>query len=115
MSRVGSTLANLLTQLPLYLVWIVGIILAITSWQKHRRASLLTLIGLGILLLQALTGALLTPAFVRFLHVRGMGGRMMNLVMIGRSVLAALISTAAWGCILAGIFLPRRSESPTPT
>jgi hypothetical protein len=75
MSRVGSTLANLLTQLPLYLIWIVGIILAITSWQKHRRASLFTLIGLGILLLQALTGALLTPAFVRFLHVGGMGGR----------------------------------------
>ncbi len=51
MEYVGSTLGSLLVQLPLYITWLVGIVLAIVWWKRHPRVSLLTVIGLAAMLL----------------------------------------------------------------
>jgi hypothetical protein len=42
MSTLGPALSNILIQIPVYLVWIAGLIVAVVTWRKHARASLLT-------------------------------------------------------------------------
>lgn len=45
----------LLGRLPIFLLVLVGIVLAIVRWKRHSRASLLTVLGLGLFLIQSLT------------------------------------------------------------
>jgi hypothetical protein len=43
---------NLLTQLPVIAVWIIGLILAFIFWRKHPKVSILTLVAiLGFLII----------------------------------------------------------------
>ena len=54
MENVLSFLPTLLTQVPLMLVMIVGIVLALTSWQRHPRVSALLIIALALQLVSTL-------------------------------------------------------------
>ncbi|MGD0750499.1 MAG: hypothetical protein ABSA23_03715 [Anaerolineales bacterium] len=85
-------LAAILTQLPVYLVWLVGVILALVGWKKHPSVSLVALIGFVILVLLAL--------FTQITTVR----HGVNWSQAGIAFLEALIRAGAWGLVLAAIF-----------
>jgi ABC-type nickel/cobalt efflux system permease component RcnA len=85
-------IAAILTQLPVYLVWLVGVILALANWKKHPSVSLVALIGFVILFLLALFTQLTTVRHgVNWSHA-------------GIAFLEALIRAGAWGLVLAAIF-----------
>ncbi|MBN1249442.1 MAG: hypothetical protein JXC32_17405 [Anaerolineae bacterium] len=102
-------LSNLLVQLPIIVLWIVGVVVALLRWSRHPRVSLLTLIGLLILLLQSLVTGLLVPWLQITLLGRGMHGSRMGMLMGVVGVVASLIKTGAWGLILVAIFSGRGS------
>jgi hypothetical protein len=81
-----------LTQLPVYLVWLVGVILALVSWKKHPSVSLVTLIGFVILYLLTFVSLLITAS-------HGMISGQLGIIFF-----EALIRACAWGLILAAIF-----------
>jgi hypothetical protein len=54
----GQLLAALLTTAPLLLVNAVGIVLAIVYWKRHPRASVLLVLGLGVLVVVPVLAAL---------------------------------------------------------
>ena len=85
-------LAALLTQLPVYLVWLVGVILALVGWKKHPSVSLVALIGLVILFLLAMVTQLTTVRHG------------VNWGLAGIAFLEALVRAGAWGLVLAAIF-----------
>ena len=85
-------LAAILTQLPVYLVWLVGIILALVGWKKHPSVSLVALIGFVILFLLAL--------FTQLTTVR----HGVNWSQVGVAFLEALVRAGAWGLVLAAMF-----------
>ena len=91
MTAIGLFVA-LLTQLPVYLVWLVGIILALVGWKKHPSVSLVALIALVLLFCLAFATQLFT---VR--HGVGWG-------QVGVAFIEALIRAGAWGLVLAAIF-----------
>ena len=91
MNGIGL-LAAVLTQLPVYLVWLVGLILALAGWKKHPSVSLAALIGFVVLFLLALVTQLTTVRHG------------VNWSQAGIAFLEALIRAGAWGLVLAAIF-----------
>lgn len=115
MHNLGPALGNILIQIPVYLVWIAGLIIAVVTWRKHSRASLLAVIGIGMFFIQALLGNILTPWLQQTLARQGVPMRTMRLVLLGRGLLTSLVMMVAWGFLIAAIFLPRTSDPDAST
>jgi hypothetical protein len=112
MSLVGSWLVRLLGQLPLLLVLLAGVVLAVVTWRRHPKASLLALVGLLLLFVHAVVGVWLLP----WLTFRLGGLRIMRTPALRMGVLTlipALVQTVGLGCLLGAIFLPRQA-APGP-
>ncbi len=107
---LGPTLAAYATQLPLLLVWLVGVILAITNWQRYPKTALLTLIALGIFFLRTLIGTYLSMWLPLMLSRSGVLSSQIGLVITIQSIVLSLASALGWGLILAAIF-GRREEA----
>jgi hypothetical protein len=91
-------------RIPLFIVYIVGFVLALTTWRRHPRASLLSLI-----------------AFVLFFLAQILNAGLIWYVLVLRSVAVSLwlgagdivitaISVLAWGLILFALFARRPSQ-----
>jgi hypothetical protein len=66
---LGQALADILLMLPNLLVDVVGIILALISWRRHPRVSLLTVCALGLSITVMVVGSLVFAWLqYRFLH-----------------------------------------------
>ena len=91
MTGSGFFVASL-TQTPVYLVWLVGVILALVGWKKHPSVSLVALIAFVMLFLLAIVTELIA---VR----NGVNG-----LRPGLAFLEALIRAGAWGLVLAAVF-----------
>ena len=90
---VGSGLfVAILTQTPVFLVWLVGVILAFVGWKKHPSVSLVALIAFVILFLLELVSLIITAR-------NGFNGSRPGL-----AFLEALIRAGAWGLVLAAVF-----------
>ena len=101
----NPTVRAYLLQLPLYVVWLVGIILSMTRWQRHPRASSAALAAFCLFFLESLVGTLLSYNLPRLLtegrHIDG--GHMaliLNVLWFGRTIFHA----ALWGLVLVAIF-----------
>jgi len=109
---VASGLGVLLAQLPQYLVWAVGAVVALARWQRHPRASLLVLIGLALLLADSLAGAGLTAAsnaLITWRAMRGNLGAFRGVVQACRAVFS-MVAAAGFGLLLAAVFVERAPQ-----
>lgn len=101
-----------LTQCPVLLVWLVGVVLAIVHWRHHPRVSLLTVIGLAVLTVMTVVSVFLGTWLPRWLFESGrMSVNELGNVMAVVRVVESLISAGAFGLILAAIFSGRRQLS----
>ena len=91
-----SLLVAILTQSPVYLVWLVGLILALATWKKHPSVSLVALISFVILFVLALAIQLTTTHHG------------VNWNLAGIAFFEALIRAGAWSLVLAAIFAWRK-------
>ncbi|MGD0878572.1 MAG: hypothetical protein ABSA01_10550 [Anaerolineales bacterium] len=82
----------ILTQIPVYLVWLVGVILAFVGWKKHPSVSLVALIAFVVLFFLDLMALIIDAR-------NGMIGSRP-----GIAFLEALIRAGAWGLVLAAVF-----------
>jgi len=90
---IGSGLiVALLTQTPLYIVWLVGVILAIVVWKKHPSVSLVALIAFVVLFLLELVSLIIAAR-------NGLNGSRPGIAFV-----EALIRAGAWGLVLAAVF-----------
>jgi hypothetical protein len=101
---VVPTLTSIAVQLPLLLVWLVGVILAFVHWGRHPKVSLLFLIATLMLFLRLVAGTWVGIGLVRILHWSGMGITNIGLVQLGSRVLLSLIGAVAWGLLLVAVF-----------
>ncbi len=101
-----SSLFALLSRSPVYLVWLVGLGLAIARWNKHPRVSLLTASGITIGLVTDLIVLVLQFSLPREYPAPELAGAFQVL-----GVCSALIDAVAWGLIIAAIFGWRKSEN----
>jgi hypothetical protein len=92
------------TQLPLYLVWLVGIGLAIARWERQPRVSLFTLIALAILLVTSVVSAYIsvqmTVSFVEW----GWSSAKIGIFFTVYRIIHAMLETIAFVLLLIAIF-----------
>jgi hypothetical protein len=98
-----------LPQLPLYLVWLIGMFLALVRWRRHPTPSLLALIAFILFLTSAISGTLL---FAWVLWQRDSTeitrGWMFSFIALGRTV----VNTGAWVLLLLALFGWRTPPQP---
>lgn len=98
-------LQQLLGTLPIVIAMFVGLVLAVTRRDRHPRASLFTTIGVAAGLLNIAFGV----AFQSWLRARAADGGFsdLQLYFLGNALVHALLSTVAWGFLLAAVFADR--------
>jgi hypothetical protein len=98
------------------LVWLAGIVIALITWKKHPRVSLLAVVALAILLILNLVGSALNMLLPLYLQQSGVGFSQIGIINIARGIVQALVVALAWSLILAAMFGWRKAEAPrTPT
>ena len=91
-TTAGLFLTNYVYQIPVFIVWVVGAIVAIARWRRHPRPSLLLISALSILLLRAL----LTP-IVTFTAVHSnLGFERAGMVQGIIALVSSLVAASAW-------------------
>jgi cytochrome bd-type quinol oxidase subunit 2 len=106
MQLTSTFLPTFLANLPLILIWLVGIILALVRWNRHPQASAFALIGLLILLFTAFFGSIVA-VFPSIIHTRGIPfSRAVSLAGIVNAMII-FVRAVGWGFVLAAIFANR--------
>jgi len=106
MYAAGSVLARFATQSPVYLVWVVGMVLAVAYWKRSPKSAAFALAGLLILLGVSFVGVWLDVALPVTLARRtavARTGALLTIIAFVRS----LVSAGAYGLLLAAIFVDR--------
>ena len=93
-------------QLPMVLVWLVGLIMAIVRWGRHPRVSSFVLIAVFISAGTSF-GSQIVYRLLPGLVETGDISRLFPLVSVCSSILYAV----AWGCMLLAVFSDRSSAS----
>ena len=96
MEILVATLSNLLVQLPILLVWLIGIVLAFVFWRRHPQVSLLALIGFGLLFVLTVIGAFLNIALPVWMSQQRIPASQMSIVYLIRGVIPSLLNAVAW-------------------
>ena len=97
----------MLGQLPMLILWIVGIILALKNWTDYPRVSLLALIGFITLILQAIIFSFINVMLPQFLSQKGSSGSEIGLYFSIFGVVRSVFGALSWGLIVAAIFTQR--------
>jgi hypothetical protein len=105
--QISPFFTNIIVQLPVFLVWIIGIILAVAYWKRAPRPSAYTLIAITIFIITAFLSVLINSNVVMGLHARGMPFTTVSIILSGLNIVIALVRAFGWGLILAAIFTAR--------
>lgn len=108
---VSLLLSVLVSQLPLLLVWGVGVVLAITSWRRHRAVSALVLIVIAGSVLQSVLNVYLNMYLPSWLLARDARFAEAALIPMVRNFINAALDALWWGLLLAAIFGWRNTHS----
>ena len=114
MVRFSAIVAVFAAQLPFYLVWLVGLILAIVFWKKQPKASLLAVLGLaGIFILNVLS--IYINTFLSMdLYKSGMTAAEVGRAMALRTIVFNILGAGFWGMIISSIFVDRKRTPEMP-
>lgn len=114
MELVGPGFAQLFVGIPVFLVWIAGIVLALVTWRRHTRVSLLVVIALVIFILESLVGGFVNTWLpLNFRSQFGTNVSQIGWVLTAWSCVRSILSAIAWGLILAAIFAWRQDPQGT--
>lgn len=96
-TNAGLFLTNYVYQIPVFIVWVIGGIVAIVRWRRHPRPSLLLVVALSTFLLRALIGPIVTFSIVHSGTSLARAGMVNGLV----SLASMLVAAVAWSLLLA--------------
>ncbi|MBN2007176.1 MAG: hypothetical protein JXA21_27745 [Anaerolineae bacterium] len=107
MKILQAAFASFLRQMPLYLIWAVGIILALKYWDTYPKTALLTVVALAIFFVQALVSNVLNVWLPQKALSKEMSAKQVSSVVSARGIVSLIVSTIAWGLLIAAIFVER--------
>jgi hypothetical protein len=108
---IGEFIVGLVTHIPMFLAYMVAIIIVIVRWREAPRASLLALLGmlLGLLVI------LVWPVIITWLTRRDTGSfDSARSMWIAVGVLGSLMHAVAFGLLFAAIYAGRASSKCSP-
>lgn len=96
-ANAGLFLTNYVYQIPVFLVWLTGVVVAVMRWRRHPRPSLMLVIALSIFFLRAIILPIITFYVVHSGMSAARAGFVNGLISLGSMLVAAV----AWGLLLA--------------
>jgi hypothetical protein len=105
-------LSNLLPRLLGMIVLIVGIVLALTWWQRHPRASLWALLACGLLLLSSVAGLVWYSMLPTMQANRGLSAMQMGWLYSISAFVFAAVNAAGLAMLLVAVFSGRAPARP---
>ncbi len=107
---IQALLSILMVHSPLIVIYLLGIGFALGTWDRHRLASALTLIGSGVLLLHVITLGTITAVLPSILHDRGWSNADIADIFPTINMLRSMISSIGVGFLLVAIFARRPTQ-----
>ena len=98
------TLSSCLAQSPIFLVWIVGIVLALVRRQRHRPVSFVTLVAIALLFVEALIGTYTSIQLPMLMVQNGWSASEIGIFLTVKGFVQALVAAAGFGLLLMAIF-----------
>ncbi|RIK31825.1 MAG: hypothetical protein DCC56_06505 [Anaerolineae bacterium] len=112
----GLILTPLLFRLPLFLLWLVCIVVAVMRWKKHPRTSLATVLGCLVLSVSSFLQTILPPLFPALLEQSYEARWLVDVYFIVIRILP-FVDLLGWIFVLVAIFGERKqitvSQEPT--
>jgi len=108
----ANILGSLMARLPVYLVWLAGIIAALVFWRRHPRVSLLAISGFLIMLLTSVVGGSITAVLPQWLVDRGVAVRQIGPILFTKAIIESILHAVAMGLLVGAIFGWRTSDRP---
>ncbi|MFN8459910.1 MAG: hypothetical protein U0401_35560 [Anaerolineae bacterium] len=105
-----TTLTSYLAQSPIFLVWLVGIVLAGVRWSQHPKVSLLTIIALAVMLLTSLVSIYLNVQIPLLMTDWGWDYSQISLFFMIKGFVQAAIDTVAFVLLFMAIFGERTAK-----
>ena len=95
---------------PLFVLWIIGIIVALTTRRKHPQVSLLAAVGLAIQLSETAVVLVVYP-WISQAVTSGWPAEKINVFWMAATFVQVFLSTIAWLLILLAIFKYRHQPN----
>jgi hypothetical protein len=93
-------------RLPLFLLWLIGIVYAIIRWRNHPRVSLAVVLGFIVLSITACI-TMMIPLLVSSISQSGNGTVINLFFMTGR--ITPFVDAVGWVLVLIAIFSDRKN------
>jgi hypothetical protein len=108
LSTFGTALAQLIPSIPLFIIWIAGIVLAINLRRRDGRVAVFAASGLMLFIAQSLCGAIANTSIQFLMRDANVTASNIGLMFSVLSVVNACIAGGAWVLILLAIFTGRQ-------
>jgi hypothetical protein len=108
---VGRFVDSLVVMSPLFVVDLVGVILALVWWRRHPRVSLLTLLAIGLLASAAVGGSFLFAWLPYHLEQRGWSFGQTSALYPVMALIRSALGAVAYALLLSAIFAGRSSTN----
>jgi hypothetical protein len=104
MDKLAPTLAVLLVQLPVILIWLIGQILSLVFWRRHPKVSLLTFIAMIGFLIVSIIGTYLNIWLPLTLRERGLAISQIGIALTVSGLINSFVSAVFWVLLVIAIF-----------
>ena len=108
-------LVTLLPQIPVFLVWLVALILALVFWKRHPTVSLLVFIALVTFGVRALVDTYLVSWLPLQASQMGWSAQQIATFYGIKAIVDGLCSALGWALIVVAVFGWRKKISPPAT
>lgn len=108
---VAAVFGSLLPTIPLLFVLLIGLGVAITNWASQPRVATLAVFGIGLELLATLIGVALYSSLPILVTQTDLGAGQFSTISLGLNIVLRLCSAAAWGLVIAAVFIGRSGAS----
>jgi hypothetical protein len=104
MEYLVPVLTSLATSIPLFIVWLIGIAVALSRWRRHPRVSLFAVIAFAVMIGSMVVFRVIYILAPLMMRERGWSPSEVGTIFGAIGIVSALINAAAWALILSAIF-----------
>jgi FtsH-binding integral membrane protein len=105
-------LSILATNIPIYLIWVVGFILAVIRWRRHPEVSSLVLFALLVLFTLSIASAMQSMLPIYLTQELDYSYTQVSMLIGGIGIVQIILSAGAWIAVIVALFGWRKSNQP---
>ena len=114
MQELVASLTSLLTNAPVYIVWLVGIIIAFSKLKGRQDVAWLLAGGLGLHFVVGMISRFVFTMLPRQLMDSGTSAAELTATLAGLSLVFSVVAAGAWGLVIAAVIRGRDNREPIP-